>query len=81
MVWDVLYANSPMLHIPGRFRPQLLCPDRFTNYRDSARRPWLHLTRQCLGGGETTQKLVPGTQDRQLPMFTTQSPGPSSEDI
>ena len=77
MVWDVLHAASPILHIPGHFGPQPLCPDQVAEHRDHPQQPWMRLIRTRLGGHTTIQKWAEGVQQRPLWINTTESPGPA----
>ena len=82
MMWDILHAASPILHIPGefhhsnsypRFRPQPLFPEHFDNTV-----PWVRLTRLSLASGDhITLQPARGTQNRTLRLNTTHVAGQS----
>ena len=84
MVFDVLHAASPILHVLGefeeddsgmypRFRPQPLIPDHFHNQM-----PWMDRTRLSRAmGSQIMSHNVQGVQF-VLDLNTTHVPGPSS---
>ena len=84
MVFDVLHAASPILHVLGefeeddsgmypRFRPQPLIPDHFHNQM-----PWMDRTRLSRAmGSQIMSHNVQGVQF-VLDLNTTHVSGPSS---